>query len=387
MADDESLSLVQDDAPARIQRALKLMPARGLGVWRRAAILAAVTWVPVAAWAAWRGRALAGQLDEPLLQHFGVTIRCLLAIPLLIIAEASVDRVGARFLERLEQAGIAERARVDALIDQWRRLKGRTTPWIGIVGLVIAWSVLGTLTYQSHELKWAVEEPLTQRRGFGGWWYLLVSRPIYLALVLAWIWRVALLTLLMFRVSRSGLSLIPTHPDGLGGLGFARTLPAAFALVGLALSSVLSSGWAHNVVYHEVPVLSLRLTAAVFLVAVTLLFLGPVLVFTPLLVATKAKALEEYGDLLARHGRGVRARWIEGRVVEDGLLAAPEMGAVADTIAMYDAVKKMRVVPVGIGTMTAILIPAMIPMFVVVALQVPVSQILRQVLGVAKALI
>ena len=51
---------------------------------------------------------------------------------------------------------------------------------------------------------------------------------------------------------------------------------------------------------------------------------------------------------------------------------------------MYDAVKRMRVVPIGKGTIAKILVPILVPMIVVAALQVPIKQIL---LTVVKALV
>ena len=84
--------------------------------------------------------------------------------------------------------------------------------------------------------------PATPSFGFGGWWYLYVARPVYVALVLAWFWRLLLTTRMMFKISRLPLSLVPTHPDRLGGLGFLASIPGAFSLVILALSSVLAAG-------------------------------------------------------------------------------------------------------------------------------------------------
>jgi hypothetical protein len=78
----------------------------------------------------------------------------------------------------------------------------------------------------------------------------------------------------------------------------------------------------------------------------------------------------------------VRERWINGRpVVEDEpLLQAPEIGPVADTIAMYDAVARIRPLPVGRTSLLVVLIPAIIPMLVVVTLRIPVREIILSLL-------
>lgn len=41
-----------------------------------------LTWAPIVAWAIVNARVFAGVVSEPLLQHFGVHVRCLVAPPL-----------------------------------------------------------------------------------------------------------------------------------------------------------------------------------------------------------------------------------------------------------------------------------------------------------------
>ena len=49
-------SPVDNEAPLRLMRRLRLVPANGLGLGRRAAIAAALTWLPIMAWAVATGR-------------------------------------------------------------------------------------------------------------------------------------------------------------------------------------------------------------------------------------------------------------------------------------------------------------------------------------------
>ena len=78
------LSVVRDDPAFRMQRSLGLIPQTGLGVVRRALFWSLLAWLPIAAWAALTGRAIAGTAGEPLMAHFGIHVRFLVAIPLLI---------------------------------------------------------------------------------------------------------------------------------------------------------------------------------------------------------------------------------------------------------------------------------------------------------------
>lgn len=374
------VSLVRDDLPFRAQRAIGLIPATGLGVGRRALVLALVTCLPIAVWASLTGRVLAGpHTNEPLFQHFGVTVRCLVAIPLLVIAEGMAHTFTLRLIPHFVHSGLvadADRERFTAIVRGIARLRDRTLPWILIGGALVAWMTFAPPGAEQYELVWAQEPGTAPHFGFGGIWFLFVVRPIFTVLLLAWVWRLVLLFLLTSRIAKLDLALVPTHPDRAGGLGFLETLPMAFSLVVLAVSAVLSSRLAHEVAYHGTDVRSLGALAGVFVAVLLLLFIAPLLPFGAKLRAAKRSALLDYGALVGRHGREVRRRWILDEPVEDELLAAPEIGPVADTVALYDAVSRMRAFPIGRATLVAIALPALLPMLPVVAIQIPIKNLL-----------
>jgi hypothetical protein len=148
---------------------------------------------------------------------------------------------------------------------------------------------------------------------------------------------------------------------------------------------VLASRWAHDVVYHDVDVRSLRLQMGGFVVISVLLFSSPLLAFVPVMMRAKRKALLDYAALVGNHGRLVRNRWIlKQPVTDDGLLNAPELGPLADTGPAYDAVVAMRVLLLGRASVLPLLVAALIPVVAVLAIEVPIAQILSTL---AKALI
>src|SRR5262249_55049895 len=103
---DLALSLVRDDPPFRSLRKIGLVPAKGLGPARRAVFFALLAWLPLAIWAWQAGRALPGAPGEPLLQHFGVQVRCLLAIPILILAQGFAHKTTTRLIPWFERSGV-----------------------------------------------------------------------------------------------------------------------------------------------------------------------------------------------------------------------------------------------------------------------------------------
>jgi len=387
----DDLSLVRDDLPFRWQQRIGLIPRTGgLGVARRAIFWSALAWLPVAVWAWWASRALPvpGQTTEPLLEHFGVHARLLLGIPLLIIAEAAAQQVMTRLVPQFLDAGVVQGEdipRFRAILENTARLRNAVLPWTIIIGAAIAWAFADTVTHRAHELSWATQEGPAPSLGFGGWWYVYVGRSIFITLLLGWLWRLILLATTLKRIAKLDLAIVPTHADRLGGLGFVERFPTGFSLVALVPAVVVAAGWAHDAKFHGLDVHSLYPMMVAGLTIMLLLFLSPYLAFVGPLVRAKKQALLEYGALVARHGAAVRRKWILGEPkCDDPVLSAPEIGPVADTVSLYEAVQRMRPFPLGRTALLAIALPVAIPFICVLAIQIPIKELLGQL---AKALL
>ena len=373
-----------DDMALRLQRHVGLVPARGLGVVRRAVFFALLTWLPLVVWAVYTGRVLPGGVDEPLVMHFGVHVRFLLAVPALILGEAMAHRVSTTLIPYFLTSGVvppAQRGAFVRVVGSVARLRDRTLPWLLIAVVVLAWTILQPLAGSDagHEAKWASEGG---GLGFGGWWFLYVSRPIFSVLLAAWLWRLALLFVLLKRIAGLELSIVPTHPDGAGGLGFVKDMPKAFSLLAFATSAVVASRLAHDVMYHDVSLLSLKVVLAGFVLLVVAVCIAPLLALVGPLAAAKRRALLEYGALVGAHGRLVRQRWIQGeKLADDGLIQAAEIGPVADTLSLYEAVRRMQAVPFGKSTLIGIAVPTLVPILVLLSTQVPIKEVLKKIVS------
>ncbi len=374
-------SPVDNEPPIRLLRRMRVVPSDGLAAGRRALVAAAVTWLPIMAWAVATGRVPPPPGAESILFHFGVHVRCLLAIPLLIAGEATLHAILGRIGGRLVSAGLVppdRRAAFDAGNAAIARLRDATLPWIVIAGVAIATVFLRRLDVADDSVAWALAPDGTL--GFGGWWFVHVVRPIYLALSLAWLWRLGLVTLWFAKIARVGLSLVPTHPDRLGGMSVVQMMPAAFAPFTLAASSVLAAAFAHRILSHGAQVKDLGFEALTFAVVWSLLLLLPLLVLAPLLAKTRRVAIPAYGALVGEQGRLTHRRWIERQPVGDEpILFAPEIGPLADAFTMYQSVLAMQTVPIGKKTLAAVLAPIAVPFLLVTTLEIPLSQLLQQV--------
>jgi hypothetical protein len=376
-ADPIDLILVRNDLPIRWQRKIGLAPDDNLGVTRRALFFALFTWLPIIIWAALESRLLDRAAGEPLLAHYGVHVRCLVAIPLLILAEGMALRVLRTIVSQFLENGLiieSQRSRFAQIIKDITYLRDKAFPWIIIFALTLLWLIGAPESLHQHELSWAT---LDTGVGFGGWWFLYVVRPIFTILLLGWLWRIGLIFLLFRRISTLDLALVPNHPDGMGGLGFLQRLPKAFMLVTLAMSAVLASRWIHDSLYHQIALDTLKLPLLSFVLLWGLTVLAPLFVFSAKMISTRKKAIRTYSALLAEHGRLVHQKWILGQKVgEREILDAPELGPSADIQAIYAAVKSMRSVPIGKSCIMPVLVPIALPMIIVAATQIPLMKIL-----------
>jgi hypothetical protein len=378
-------SPVQNEPPLRWQRALHLAPQSGLGVVRRAIFFGLASWLPIAIWAWVRGPSLQTPPGESLLQHYGVHVRCLVAIPLMIIGELTLHKAAVRYFPQFVTSGLvddATRPTFETTIRDIGRWRDATLPWLSVVVVAVAWALVDRAANHADEMSWAFEA--NGSLGFGGVWFAYVVRPLFLALLLGWLWRIALLVLLCARLARLNLTFVPSHPDRAGGVGFIERMPAAFAPVGFGLSAMIASRWAHTILHHGQTLTSLKLPAIAFAIVWSLLMIAPVLPLMPVLRKAKWAALPLYSAMVAEQGRAVRRRWIDGTTKIEGPLIEPEgVGVMADAATMFSQVRAMRSMLIGKTSLVAILLPIAVPMLIVTALQIPIKTLL---LGLFKTL-
>jgi hypothetical protein len=370
----------------RLQRAAGLAPPHDLGVRRRALFLALLCWLPIVVAAGFAGRAFGGETAEPLVLHFAIHSRCLIAIPLFIIGESGLLRLDLLIRHFVVSGLIGESSlpkfraalkSADRLLNAW---------WIFVILVaIVAVSVIYPVHQfeRLHEASWAIEREADRvRLIFAGWWYLLVLRSIFSLLIGLWIWRILVFAILLHRISKLDLDLAPVHPDQVGGLGFLKLAPLVFVPFVLGISFVLASHFAHSVLYHGVSVDSLRLPITLYLVVVLGLCLSPLLVLTGKLLRLRRKALLDYGALAGRHGRLVDRRWIRGETIrDDALLNAPELGPVADVRTMHESASNIQLVPIGKQTFLILTAAAIAPMVPVLLIEIPVTDLLKMLAG------
>ena len=224
-------------------------------VRQRIIVISLLAWLPLLVLSALEGQLLGGSAAVPFLLDVEVHVRFLVAMPLLIVAELVVhQRMRPVVQQFLERNLIPESAmtRFDAAIASAFRLRNSVLAEVLLiafvygVGILIVWRqyvALDTATW------YATPSAEGSKLSLAGMWYGYVSLPIFQFLLLRWYFRLFIWTRFLWQVSRIELSLVPTHPDRVGGLGFLSNTVYAFAVLAVAHGALLAGQLANRIFY------------------------------------------------------------------------------------------------------------------------------------------
>ena len=209
-----------------------------------------------------------------------------------------------------------------------------------------------------------------------GWWYALVSIPVFQFFLFRWLLRLFNWMRLMYRLSRLDLQLIPTHPDRTGGLGFVGQAMPSTAVIILAISSVLCAAIATQVTYRGLLVEQFTYSYGIFVIIVMLVFLGPFLVFTPQLIAVKRRALMDYGRHGIRLGQAFQRNWVRSGA-NDEPISANDISSIAGFERTYALVRGMKIFPLEFADLREIIIAVVLPVLPFVGTHIPLEKALK----------
>ena len=193
---------------------------------QRLLLIPLLAWLPLLVLSLIEGEALGGRAAVPFLLDIEVHVRFLVALPLLIFAELVVHQrmrfVVRQFLERNLIPQNALPRFEDAIASAFRMRNSVLAEvlliaFVYVVGILLIWRHYLAL---STDTWYAVPTAEGLKLSITGAWYGYVSLPIYQFLLVRWYYRIFIWSRFLWQVSRIELSIVPTHPDRVGGLGF-----------------------------------------------------------------------------------------------------------------------------------------------------------------------
>jgi len=355
---------------------------------RRVVIISMLCWLPLLILSALGGRAWGQAVAVPFLKDIDTHIRFLVALPLLIVAELVVyQRMRPLVRQFLERGLIPDtsRARFDAALPAAMRLRNSVHVEVALFVLVyinvaFIWPHYGILEVGTW---YAAGAEGGYRLSPVGWWLEYVSLPIFQFILFRWYFRMFIWIRFLWHVSRCELSLVPSHPDRAGGLGFLSIIVMAFSPL-LAAHGALLAGFIANRIFFQgavLPAFKVELIAVVALLLI--LVLGPLLLFMPHLSQARRVGLREYGALAQRYVREFDDKWLRGRVPPDEpLVGSADIQSLADLNNSFEVVRSMSVVPFTRGTVVQLAVITLLPVAPLVLTMVSLEELLKRLLQV-----
>ncbi len=358
-------------------------------VVRRVIAFVLISWVPLLALSALDGHLLHGDVALPFLLDGETHIRFLVVVPLLLVAELVVHRrllpVARAFLDR-NLISEADDERFDAAIASAFRLRNSVLAEVLLfalvygVGVLIVWrhyTALDVSTWYAHAVAGGY------RFHSAGIWYAAVSLPIFQFLLLRWYYRVFIWIRFLWQVSRIELSLVPTHPDQLGGLGFLANTVFAFSVLLIAHGGMLAAQIANRIFFAGASLQSFKEEIFVMVIFLLCLVFGPLLVFSPQLSRAKRRGLLEYGALAESYVREFDGKWLRsGAQASEPLMGSADIQSLADMGNSFAVVRSMRLAPITRDAVLELAACALVPLIPLLLTVMPVEDLVKKLLGI-----
>jgi hypothetical protein len=355
----------------------------------RILLLVGLTWLPLLVLSIVEGHAWRGTASVPFLFDIEAHIRFLVALPLLIVAELIVHGRMQPILRQFLGRGLipqAARSRFDAAAESAVRLGNSVVAEVCLIGLVYT---VGVMTIWRHFIAlpttgtwYAVPTTAGTQLSLTGIWYAYVSLPIFQFLLVRWYWRIAIWLRFLWQVSRTRLSLIPTHPDHVGGLGFLAQTADAFAPLAVAHGAMLAGPVANRIFYTGARLLDFEVEIVALVVFVMCVVFGPLLVFALQLAAAKRTGLTEYGVLAERYVRTFDEKWLRddtGR--HEPLIGSSDIQSLADLANSFEVVETMRLAPVSRESILRLIVATVAPVIPLALTVMPLEDLLNKLFG------
>jgi hypothetical protein len=356
---------------------------------RRVIASTLLAWVPLFILSIAEGRAWGGSIALPFLHDIEAHARFLLALPLLVLAELIVHQRMLPVVEEFTERGLipdTARAQFDAAIASALRLRNSIAAEVLLIVLVyvVGVGILWRMQSEVEVVSWyGAPSNGRMHSTLAGWWLACVSVPLFQFLLLRWFFRLFIWARFQWQVSRIGLSIMPTHPDRCGGLGFLAQVSHAFSPFLLAQGVLVAGMAADRIFYGGAKLLDFKPEFAGVVVVMMLMILGPLLVFSSGLAAAKRKGLREYGALAQRHAREFDEKWLRSEVPADArLVGSPDISSLADFGIDFDLVNGMRAVPFTLRTVVQLAGVTLLPVAPLVLTMMPLEEFLQRLMKI-----
>lgn len=384
----DRFSLVEGGLIYRFQVAIRMaMPDRS-EVAKRALYIVLISWLPLLLLSLFQGRAVGSQVQIPFLRDIGVNVRFLVGLPLLVIAEFVIDPRVNQCVRYFVESGLVKAVQLPSFeeaVAKTMRLRDALLPSL----LLIIAAFAPSFWYRKTELmpygitSWrGIVTPSGEALSLAGWWFGVISLPLFRLLFFRWLWLIAIWTFFLRRVSKLDLDCVPTHPDAAGGLDFLTHAQLMFGFIGFISSAVIAGALGNAIANEGETLSSIKFLMIAFCVLAIVIISAPLLAVTPKLVEVKQRGIFDYGALGTAYTQSFDRKWVHpgNRSENEPLLGTSDLQSLADLYNSFSIVRQMKVVLIDKKVLLGLAIPVTLPMIPLIVMATPMDQLVRAVL-------
>lgn len=365
----------------RVAARLGLVKDGSLRAARLAALLIAVSWLPLLVLTLVAGTAYGGEATVPFVGDFLHYGRYLVALPVLVLIHPYIDRQVTLALASLREAGLvrpADEATLSDNVERARRLWLSPLARLVLLGLAIASAILMSRTTVAIDAPEWIFRTGSDPRALSpaGWWNAAIGGPLVRLLFLFALWKLLVWSWFLLQLARMPLNYQPMHADGCAGLSILERVQFGFSGIAAALSIQFGCIIADAVGYRGLELASFRLPATVFVVLMALILLGPLAVFIRPVAAACIRAEKSFHAWYSRasHEVGKSLQPLDGAAVSSGL-TSPEISSLTDAATLYAGALRARKMPVTSRGLAVALGASVLPMCIPLLPLLPLKEI------------
>jgi len=331
-----------------LQRQLRLLREDAFRAGSRALLFVGLAWGVPLILSLVAGNAYGPPADKPYLFELGAWARFFIAVGLFMLMERQVEERLRTHLQQFARAPLLAPDSFPAAAEAvTKALKQRDRCLAEALCLIMA--ILGTVVFYFRVIhgetsSWLVQiSPDGNALTLAGWWCVVVSNPLFLFLLLRWLWRLFVWSKLLRELASLELRLVATHPDGHGGLAFIGQYPNAYTTFVFGVSCVLGAAVAQELLDGSLTPTIFGYVVGAWLLIVLIVLSYPLLAFRKPLTALKEQTLLFCSSQATRHHRAAE-RGLLGRNISAAGDAEPATAAeIPDPSKMFEAARKLSV--------------------------------------------
>jgi hypothetical protein len=316
---------------------------------RRIVALTAITWLPLLLLSLKEGLAFGYRVRIPFLYDFSMYGRFLLGLPLLLLAELLIDPAIRQALGEFVDAGLMPDQELPAFENVLLGAQRLRDSWIP-EGILLVLAFFPVFIWQHEWAAGAVSSWHTTAKGLtvAGWWYAAFSTPLLRFIVYRWAFRYTVWSILLWRISRLDLTLMPTHPDHAAGVNFLAMTQKHFGILLCALGCAFAGRVANTMLFEGAPLTSFKSLMAGFVVLSLIVGLLPLTLLIPKLKKVRKAGLLAYGRFANSYTELFDRKWVH--YVEkpsEHLLGTGDIQSLADLGSSFALIEGMRIAPIS----------------------------------------